>query len=263
MKQFILGLCLCLSGELAYSVVTGKVVDYEAEGITLKGYLVSDDQVTGKRPGILVVHEWWGHNAYARKRAKMLATLGYTALAIDMYGEGKNTAHPKEAGEWASQTVKNQGLVRLRFIAALNLLKAQETVDAEKIAAIGYCFGGGVVLTMARSGLDIDGVVSFHGSLSTDHPAKAETVRAKVLVFHGEADTLVTPEQVEKFKKEMQTAQVELEFISYPNVKHSFTNPAADKIAKIHDLPIAYDEKADKASWTKLQDFLKHIFAKE
>jgi dienelactone hydrolase len=262
MKRLIFSICLLLTSSLAYSAVIGKTVDYKVDDVILKGYLAVDDSIKGERPGILVVHEWWGHNDYARKRADMLAELGYTAFAVDMYGEGKNTEHPKEAGEWSSQISKNVELGKTRFLAALDLLKQQETVDAEKIAAIGYCFGGGVVLTMARLGVDLKGVASFHGSLSTDQPAKAGAVKAKVLVFHGEADALVTPEIVEAFKKEMQTAKVDLEFVNYPDVKHSFTNPNADKIAKEYDLPIAYNEQADKDSWAKLQDFFKRIFTK-
>lgn len=261
MKRLILSLFLLLSSGLVDGAVTGKTMDYTVGGVTLKGYLAVDDSVKGKRPGVLVVHEWWGHNEYARKRATLLAELGYTALAVDMYGDGKNTEHPKEAGEWSSQVIKNAELGKTRFLAALDLLKKQETVDVEKIAAIGYCFGGGVVLTMARLGVDLDGVASFHGSLSTDQPAKAGAVKAKVLVLHGEQDVMVTPEIVETFKKEMQDAQVDLEFVGYPGVKHSFTNPEADKLAKVLDLPIAYDAQADKDSWAKLQDFFKRIFA--
>lgn len=262
MKFIILSLYLAFSSGLAYGVVNGEVVDYKAGDAIFKGYLAVDNAIKGKRPAVLVVHEWWGHNDYARKRATMLAELGYVALAVDMYGEGKNTAHPKEAGEWASQVTKNAELSEARFLAAVNFLKQQETVDAEKLAAIGYCFGGGVVLTMARRGMDLKGVASFHGNLSTNQPATAGGVKAKILAFHGNADAMIPPDVVAGFKQEMQSAKADLEFIGYPNVKHSFTNPEADKIAKEYDLPLAYDEKADKDSWLKLQEFLKRIFAK-
>jgi dienelactone hydrolase len=232
-------------------------------GVILKGYLAYDDNITDKRPGILVVHEWWGHNEYARRRARMLAELGYVALAVDMYGGGKQAMHPKEAGEFANEIQKNMVVGRTRFIAAIEALKQQERVDATKIAAVGYCFGGGIVLEMARQGIELTGVVSFHGGLSTESPAQPNTVKAKILVLHGEADAMVMPEQVRAFKDEMKAAQVNLDFVSYPGVQHSFTNPDADIYAKNFGLPVAYNEAADRDSWNKLQNFLKQIFAVE
>jgi dienelactone hydrolase len=262
MKHFISGLLvLLLSTHLsAYAAVKGEPVDYSAEGVTLKGYLAYDDSIKDKRPGVLVVHEWWGHNEYARKRARMLAELGYTALAVDMYGDGKSTGHPKEAKKFMQAALSNMETAKARFLAALNFLIAQNTVDSDKVAAIGYCFGGGVVLAMARTGIDLDGVASFHGSLATDNPAKPGVVKAKVLVLHGDADKFIPPKQVKAFKEEMQNAKVDFEFIGYPGVAHSFTNPDADAFAKKFDMPLAYNEAADKDSWTKLQAFFKRIF---
>ena len=254
---------LLFAGLSAYAEVTGKQVDYKAGDVTLKGYLAQDNSIKGKRPGVLVVHEWWGHNEYARKRARMLAELGYTALAVDMYGDGKNTGHPKEAKKFMQEVINNMAVGKARFLAALNFLKKQHTVSSEKIAAIGYCFGGGVVLTMAREGMHLDGVASFHGSLATKKPAKLDKVKAQVLVLHGEDDQFISHAQVNAFKQEMQNAKVDFEFISYPGVKHSFTNPEADNFAIKFDLPLAYDQKADEDSWQKLQEFLKQIFAKE
>jgi len=244
-----------------FAEVKGEGIDYTANGTTLKGYLAYDDAIKGQRPGILVVHEWWGHNEYARKRARMLAELGYVALAVDMYGDGKTAAHPKQAGEFAQALLNNMETAQNRFIAALELIKKQKSVDATKIAAIGYCLGGGIVLTMARNGVDLAGVASFHGSLTTKEPAKPGKVKAKVLVFHGEADEFVTAEQVKTFQAEMKNAQVDLELVTYPGVKHSFTNPEADNLAKKFDLPLGYNEAADKDSWSKLQVFFKQIFA--
>lgn len=254
---------LLLSGLSAYAEVTGKQVSYKAGDVTLKGYLTHDNSIKGKYPGVLVVHEWWGHNEYARKRARMLAELGYTALAVDMYGDGKNTEHPTEAKKFMQEVINNKAVGKARFMAALNFLKTQNTVNPDKIAAIGYCFGGGIVLAMAREGIYLDGVASFHGGLATETPAQPGKVKTQVLVLHGEADEFIPTAQVKAFKQEMQNAKVDFEFISYPGVKHSFTNPEADDFAKKLGLPVAYDQKADTDSWQKLQDFLKHIFAKE
>ncbi|OGW44543.1 MAG: dienelactone hydrolase, partial [Nitrospirae bacterium RBG_16_43_11] len=176
MLSFLLSACATLHTQ---------EIDYRSDGQVLKGYIAYDKTIKGKRPGVLVVHEWWGHNEYARKRARMLADMGYTAFALDMYGDGKQAAHPNEAGKFAEEVSNNKDTAEKRFMAALDILRSQETVDPDQIAAIGYCFGGGVVLNMARIGADLDGVVSFHGSLTTDAPAKPGTVRASVLVLHG------------------------------------------------------------------------------
>ncbi|RKZ48002.1 MAG: dienelactone hydrolase family protein [Candidatus Parabeggiatoa sp. nov. 3] len=263
MKQLLPSLLILLlfTGLPAYAAIKGEPVDYSANGVTLKGYLAYDTDIKGKRPGVLVVHEWWGHNEYARKRARMLAELGYTALAIDMYGDGKNTGHPNEAKKFMMAVINNMAVAEARFMAAQTFLKTQHTVDTDKIAAMGYCFGGGIVLAMARAGVDLDGVASFHGSLATKTPAKQGIVKAKLLVVHGEADQFVSPEQVKDFKQEMENAKVDLEFVGYPGVQHSFTNPEADQFAKRFGIPVAYDKTADEDSWKTLQDFLKRIFA--
>jgi len=244
------------------AAVKHEEVQYTANGVTMKGYLAYDDAVKGKRPGVLVVHEWWGHNDYARRRANMLAELGYTALAVDMYGDGKQAAHPDEAGKFASAVFQNMPEAKARFLAALGLLKKHQTTDPARIAAIGYCFGGGVVLHMARMGVDLKGVVSFHGNYATQTPAQAGAVKATVLVCHGADDVFITQEQIAAFKKEMQDAKVDFQFISYPGAKHSFTNPDADAAAKKFNIPLAYNEAADKQSWADMQKFFKKIFAK-
>ena len=251
---------LLFSGLAANAKIVGKEVDYTADGTTLKGYIAYDDAIKGKRPGVLVVHEWWGHNDYARKRARMLAGLGYTALAVDMYGNGKTASHPKEAGEFAGEVRSNMEQATARFKAAKKLLSQHETTDPDKIAAIGYCFGGGIVLEMARRGLDLDAVVSFHGSLPTQNPAQPGKVKARVLVCNGEADPFTKPEQISAFKQEMKNAKVDFEFKSYPNAKHSFTNPDANTFGKKFDLPLEYNEAADKQSWEDMKAFLKQSF---
>ena len=168
-------------------------VEYAAGGVTLKGYLAYDTSIKGKRPGVLVVHEWWGHNEYARKRARMLAKLGYTALAVDMYGSGKTADHPDDATRFMNEVLENMERGEARFNAALGILKRHSATDPERIAAIGYCFGGGVVLHMARSGADLRGVASFHGSLGSSHTPEPGSVKAKVLVMHGADDRLIPP----------------------------------------------------------------------
>ena len=262
---FRLALCVIitlLASSFAWAKVTTREVEYRAGDTVLKGYLCENTTMKGKRPAVLVVHEWWGHNEYARNRARMLAELGYVALAVDMFGDGKTAQHPEDAGKFASEVMKNKTVGEARFNAALNYIRQQPTVDPERIAAIGYCFGGGVVLHMARQGADLKGVVSFHGSLATDSPAKPGSVKARVLVFNGEADKMIPPEQVAAFKEEMTSAGAAFRYVGYPGVMHSFTNPDADSYAKKFNLPLAYNKNADKNSWAEMKKFLKEIFKK-
>ena len=239
-----------------------KEVDYSADGTTLKGFLVYDGDIEGKRPGVLVVHEWWGHNDYARKRSRMLAELGYTAFALDMYGDGKQANHPDDAGKFAMAVFSNIESAQSRFMAAYNLLKEQETTDPNRISAIGYCFGGGVVLQMARIDTDLDAVVSFHGSLQAITPAELNKVKAFVLVCNGADDPFVTQEQIDAFKTEMDGAEVQYKFINYEGAKHSFTNPMADSVGAKFNLPLAYNEKADKESWEEMKSLFSRVFKK-
>lgn len=239
--------------------IKGGPVEYTSGSVVLKGYLAYDSKIQGKRPGILVVHEWWGHNEYARKRAAMLAGLGYTALAVDMYGDGKQAEHPDDAGKFAKEVSDNMDMKIARFMAAMDYLKKHETVDPSRIAAIGYCFGGSVVLDMARTGMDLKGVVSFHGGLTTNNPAKPGAVHAKILVCHGEKDSFTTPEQVAAFKKEMSDAKADMQFITYKDAKHSFTNPEADSYAQRFNIPLGYNAAADKKSWEDMRKFLKDV----
>ena len=262
MKTFLMVIAVfCLAGSVAQAAVHGKEVSYQANGTTLKGYIAYDDAFKGKRPAVLVVHEWWGHNEYARKRARMLAELGYTALAVDMYGNGKQAHHPDEAGKFATEVSKNMPMAKARFEAGMKLLRREKTVDAGKMAAIGYCFGGGVVLNMARQGEDLKGVVSFHGSLGTDSPAQPGKIKARIVSFSGEADPMIGADSVAAFKREMDNAGANYRVVTYPGAQHAFTNPAADKLGKKFKLPLAYNAEADKDSWQQATVFLREVFA--
>ena len=263
MKKLLLSLALlCLIPAAAFAAVQGKEVSYSAGGTTLKGWIAYDDAAKGKRPAVLVVHEWWGHNAYARKRANMLAELGYVALAVDMYGDGKQAQHPDDAGKFAGEVAKNKPMAKARFEAAMKLLRAQRNVDSRKLAAIGYCFGGSVVLQMAREGEDLKAVASFHGGLGTDDPAQPGKVKAQVRVFTGADDKMIPAAQVDAFKQEMEKAGVNYKVVSYPGAMHSFTNPDADEYAKKFSMPLAYNAEADKDSWAQLQAFLADVLKK-
>ena len=255
MRRIALGLILVSLAMLVVvgAAAAGEEVSYSADGTTLKGYIARPAKADGKRPGVLVVHEWWGNNDYPRKRADMLAQLGYVALALDMYGDGKVASHPKDAGAFAGEVRKHMDVAEKRFRAALALLASQRDVDTGRIAAVGYCFGGGMVLEMARRGLPLAGVVSFHGSLPTQTPARPGGVKAKVLVLNGADDPFVKPEQIEAFKKEMDAAGVDYRFINYPGAVHAFTNPDATENGKKFNLPLAYDADADRKSWEEMQ----------
>ncbi len=254
--------CVLSVSATAWAQVEGREVEYRSGSTLLKGYLAQETTVKGKRPAVLVVHEWWGHNEYARKRARMLAELGYVALAVDMFGDGKVAQHPADAGKFAAEAMKNKGVGEARFLAALEFIRRQPSVDPTRVAALGYCFGGGVVLHMARQGADLRGVISYHGTLATDTPAAPGRVKAKILVFNGEADKMVPREQVAAFMKEMTAAGALYRYRGYPGVMHSFTNPDADAFAIKFDLPLAYDRKADEDSWGESIKFLKEVFAK-
>ena len=251
MKSVLAAILIVVLAGTANAAVKMESVEYKDGTTTLKGQLAYDDAAKDKRPGVLVVHEWWGLNDYAKKRAMMLAEAGYVALAVDMYGDGKSTEHPDEAGAWASAVRANAKTGTDRFTAGYNVLKADKRVDATHISAIGYCFGGGVALTAAMAGMPLDAVVSFHGALPTD--AATGKVTARMLVCHGAADGLITPEQVAGFQKAATDAGADWEFIAFAGAKHSFSNPSADS----HGIPaLSYNEKADKRSWAAMLNFL-------
>ena len=250
----------CSKTESSKSDLVEKEITYQSDSTTLKGFLVYDNSIKGKRPGVLIVHEWWGLNDYARKRARMLAELGYTALALDMFGEGKTASHPQDAQKFASFIYSNLKVGEERFMAAYNFLKQQETVDPNEIAAIGYCFGGGIVLHMASIGTDLKAAASFHGSLGAVVPPKKGEIKAFLLVCNGADDPFTTQDQIKTFKAEMDSADVQYEFINYEGAVHGFTNPGADSLGKKFSMPLAYNEKADKDSWLQMQKVFKKVF---
>ncbi len=263
MKKLFTGLIALCFAALAQAEVQTKVIEYKVNGESFTGYLAYDDSVQGKRPGILVAHEWWGHNDYVRKRAEMLAELGYTAFALDMFGTGKLTDHPDEAGKFVQMVTSNIDVAEERFEAAYNLLRNQPTVNPEHIAAVGYCFGGGTALHMARQGMDLDAVVSFHGALATKTPAQDGEVSAELLILTGADDPMVPAEQVEAFRKEMTDANVAFRMYSYPGATHGFTNPEVTELGKRYNLPLAYNAAADADSWEKMREFLRDVLARE
>jgi len=255
-----LAIATMIGGKVAHAAIKTEVVKYKAGTVEAQGFLAYDDSKSDKRPGVVVVPEWWGLNDYAKHRAQQLAQLGYVALAADMYGDGKTTTKPDEAGQWAG-ALRNgdRKEMRARVQAALDQLKHNPRVDTSKTAAIGYCFGGTTVLELARSGADVRGVVSFHGDLSIASPAQAGQVKAKVLVCHGANDTFEPPAQIETFWDEMRKANVDWQMNIYSGAVHGFSNPDADKFG----IPgIAYNKEADTRSWRAMQDFFNEIFGK-
>jgi len=241
----------------AQAALRTETIDYKQGETALKGYLAYDDASKTQRPGVLVVHEWWGLNDYAKMRAEKLAAEGYIAFALDMFGEGKNTQHPQTAGEWAAAVAKNPEVAMARFQAGQAILAKHPLTAPGQIAAIGYCFGGRTVLGMALAGADLKAVASFHGALPQEPASGA--VKAKVLICHGAADGFITPEQISTLEKNLAQAGADWQFVSYGGAKHSFTNPGADK-AGLDGL--AYNASADQRSWALLKSFLKEVFAK-
>lgn len=258
----LLAFCLLLVALPAYARIIEQNVDYAAGATTLKGYIAYDDSFKGRRPAIIVVHEWWGYNEYARSRARQLARLGYVGMAVDMYGDGKQAAHPQDAQKFSSEVAGNIDLERQRFEAAMAVLAGHKLVEPGMIAAIGYCFGGSVVLQMAREGVDLRGVASFHGGLTTRHPASPGAIKARILVAHGGLDPFTTPEQLTGFIDEMNHAGADYKIEIFSGAKHAFTNPGADEYGKRFNLPLAYNQRADEDSWQDLQMFLHDIFAR-
>lgn len=251
---FVIGMGCAVKSEAGIHTET---VEYMDGDTMLEGYLAYDDSIAGKRPGVMVVHEWWGLNDFIRGRAEALANLGYIAFAADIYGKGVRAKTAQEAGKLAGIYRSDRKLLRARANAGLQVLKKYPLTDTKKIAAIGYCFGGGTALEMARGGTDISGVVSFHGNLDNPNPADARNIKTKVLVFHGAEDPYVTPEQVKAFWDEMRKTDADWQINIYSGAVHSFTNPDSgnDK-----SKGVAYNERAAARSWEAMKIFFAEIF---
>jgi dienelactone hydrolase len=228
---------------------------------TLQGFVVYDQHKIGKRPAVLIVHEWWGMNDYTKMRARQLAELGYMAMAVDLFGHGKNASNPQEAMDLTRPFYGNPQLAKIRLDAALKKIKEYPETDTDNIAAIGYCFGGWVVLNSAKMGADLKGVVSFHGGLS-GVPANKDLLKAEILVCHGDSDKFVSRKDVQAFKHQMDSIGARYTFKTYANATHAFTNPASTENGKKFNLPIAYNPQADSASWNDMKNFFAALFKK-
>lgn len=238
----------------------GEEVTYSgADGVMQKGYVAYNKDMKGNRPAIIVVHEWWGSNAYVRMRADMLAKLGYIAIAVDMYGDGKQGTTPAEATALATPFYKDPQLGKSRMEAAIAKLKTYPETNPNKIAAIGYCFGGSMVLNAAKLGMDLKGVVSFHGGLA-GVPAQPGVTKAKILVCNGAADNFVPAQDIKSFRDNLDAEKVDYTFINYADATHAFTNPASTETGAKFSMPISYNEAADKKSWNDMKAFFKKIF---
>ncbi|MCB1153373.1 dienelactone hydrolase family protein [bacterium] len=248
---------LAITASNVRAEIQTKTVEYKDGDTVLEGYVAWDDTYTDDRPGILIVHQWMGLTDYEKSRAKQLADLGYVAFAVDVYGKGVRPADPKEAGKQAGIYKGDRDLYRRRLQVGLEELKKQKGVDASKIAAIGYCFGGTGVLELARSGADIAGVVSFHGGLDNPRPKDAANIKAKVLVFHGGKDPYVPQKDVDAFWKEMNTTNVDWTLTIYSDAVHAFTQKAAGNDPSVG---AAYNERADRLSWEGMREFFVRIF---
>ena len=241
----------------AEAAIKTQVIEYKEGDQVLEGYLAYDTKAKGKLPAVLVVHEWMGLGPYAKKRAEMLASMGYVAFAADIYGKGIRPNNPKDAAAESSKYKSNPPLLRARVQAALQELLKQKNVDKNKVAAIGYCFGGTTVLELARANADIKGVVSFHGALSSPAAKDTKEVKAKVLVLHGADDPYVPDAEVKNFEEEMRKAKADWQLVKYSGAVHSFTNPDA---GSDNSKGAAYNAAADKRSWAHMKAFFAEIF---
>lgn len=257
MKTFIAALCMVVFASVVHAEIKTETLEYR-EGETLcEGVAVYDTVVKGKRPGILIVHQWKGLTAYEKRRAEMLASLGYAVVCADTYGKGVRADNPKDAAGLAGKYKADRPLLRARVNAGLAQLKAHPMVDARRTAAIGYCFGGTTVLELARSGADVAGVVSFHGGLSTPSAADAKQIKGKVLALHGADDPYVPAAEVAAFEDEMRAAKVDWQFVAYGSSVHSFTMKEA---GNDNSKGAAYNEKADQRSWEAMKVFFGELF---
>ena len=248
---------IALSSTQVLAAIQTRTIEYKHGDTVLEGYLAFDDSIPGKRPGVLVVHEWNGLQSFVKERTEELAKLGYVAFAVDIYGKGIRPNNAEESGKQASIYRQDRQLLRQRTLAGLKVLRQNPLTDIQRIAAIGYCFGGGTVLELARSGANIAGVASFHGNLDTPNPNDAKNIQAKVLVLHGADDPIVPDEEVQAFATEMREANVDWQLISYGGAVHSFTNPEANNPPRS-----LYNPVVEKRSWQALKQFFAEIFQK-
>jgi dienelactone hydrolase len=257
MRQLLLLVTLLCLAVTAEAAVKTRIVEYKQGDTVLEGYLAWDDAGKGKRPAVLVVHEWTGINDHIRQRTEMLAKLGYVAFAADIYGKGVRPASQADAAKTSGIYKNDRPLMRARARAGLEELKKQRFVDTRRLAAIGFCFGGTTVLELSRDGADLNGVVSFHGGLSTPRPQDAQNIKGRVLALHGADDPFVKADEVTAFQDEMRKANVDWQFVSYGNAVHSFTSIAA---GSDNSKGTAYNEKADRRSWQAMKGFFAEIF---
>ncbi|MCI0534766.1 MAG: dienelactone hydrolase family protein [Verrucomicrobiales bacterium] len=241
----------------ARAQIKTEVIEYEQDHTKLEGVLTYDSTLSGKRPGVLVVHQWKGLGDYEKKRSEMLAKLGYNVFAVDIYGKGIRANTPTDAAALAGKYKADRGLLRARAQAGLDVLKKHSLTDARRVAAIGYCFGGTTVLELARSGADVAGVVSFHGALGTPNPDDAQKIKGQVLALHGADDPFVPPAEVAGFEEEMRKAKVDWQLVSYGNSVHSFSDWGA---GNDNSKGAAYNEKADRRSWEAMKSLFAEVF---
>jgi len=254
MKRIAFVLCILCLSLAAQAALVSRTVDYPQGGTSFKGYMVHDDARAGKRPGVLVVHEWWGLNDYIRSRADQLARMGYVVFAPDIYGNGVSTTDANEAKRLSAEAAPH---VRERAAAGLDILRKNQLVDPKRIAAVGYCFGGMTVLELAYSGADVAGIVTFHGVLTAPKPEDEARIRTRFLVLHGADDTFVSAESIAAFQEALRRAKADWQMVTFSGAVHAFTNPKADSFGI---QGIGYNPKAAERSWQYMQDFFREIF---
>lgn len=255
--RILLLLTALLSAFSVQAEIQSRIIEYREGDTILEGVLVLDAAVAGPRPAVLIAHQWKGLGDYERRRAEMLARLGYVAFAIDVYGKGVRVDNARDASALAGKYKSDRALLRARVRAGLEALKREAKVDPARIGAIGYCFGGTTVLELARSGAEVAGVVSFHGGLGTADSAAAGRIRARVLVLHGADDPFVPAAEVAAFQEEMRAGKADWQLVSYGGAVHSFTDWGA---GSDHSRGAAYNEKADQRSWEAMRAFFSELF---